>query len=425
MTVPRIRPYVVSSPLSPIAAWKVFGDGQAMGDGSLRVLPCAPPNSHASELVSPLSFPCSSLSPIAAWQVPRDGHAMEDGCLVMAMPCRMGHCESSSPCALPPSPTVLLAPLNTTCCRPCPSNTSSCRALVMAMGDGSLRVRAMRSSLSQLLASTSGSSHLPAPPSLLRPGEGNGGWVTASARHALLALPPPSAAVPPQPAAAAAAAAAAVAGQAGAQGGEESVQPATCEAPYNRRWVVSTLSLSTAAVWGAAASGATGCAAFGGADGSVRCVQLSNNFLINRHSRSKQAVITVGGFNQILSPPTQSSAEAATADTSADESSEHRFVFFRGDRGEETDGEAGQKGKGKLKKGQRDGGEEVEVEEEGESAHRADCGGGVVCGNALGCKAVAMHRVAWNANRGFQQWLASGGANGVLRCQLFRLPSDS
>ncbi|CAI5954496.1 unnamed protein product [Closterium sp. NIES-65] len=108
--------------------------------------------------------------------------------------------------------------------------------------------------------------------------------------------------------------------------------------------------------------------AFSGADGSIRCVQLSNNFLINRHSRSKQAVITVGGFNQILPPPTQSSAEAATADTSADESFEHRFVFFRGGSSEEIDGEAGQKGKGKLKKGQKDGGEELEVDIQGSVA---------------------------------------------------------
>ncbi|CAI5496376.1 unnamed protein product [Closterium sp. Naga37s-1] len=260
------------------------------------------------------------------------------------------------------------------------------RALVMAMEDGSLRVLAMRSSLS----------HHPALPFPLNQ-------------------------------------------QQQQQGRQEHKEEKN---RYNRRWVVSTLSLSTAAVWGASASDATGCVAFGGADGSVRCVQvcvwpsapviyppstfslcssrqLSNNFLINRHSRSKQAVITVGGFNQILPPPAQSSTEA---DTSADESFEHRFVFFRGGSSEEIDGEAGQKGKGKLKKGRRDGGEEAEVEEEG--GHTAEYGGGVVCGNALGCKAVAMHRVAWNANRGFQQWLASGGANGVLRCQLFHLPSD-
>ncbi|CAI5535539.1 unnamed protein product [Closterium sp. Naga37s-1] len=252
------------------------------------------------------------------------------------------------------------------------------RALVMAMEDGSLRVLAMRSSLS----------HHPALPFPLNQQQQ----------------------------------------QQQQQGKQEHKEEKN---RYNRRWVVSTLSLSTAAIpplyflplLPPSTSSLYFLPLLPPTTFSIcSSWQLSNNFLINRHRRSKQAVMTVGGFNQLLLPPTQFSTEAATADTSADESFEHRFVFFRGGSSEEMDGEAGQKGKGKLKKGQRDGGEEAEVEEEG--GHTADYGGGVVCGNALGCKAVAMHRVAWNANRGFQQWLASGGANGVLRCQLFRLPSD-
>ncbi|GJP35544.1 hypothetical protein CLOM_g20050 [Closterium sp. NIES-68] len=183
----------------------------------------------------------------------------------------------------------------------------------------------------------------------------------------------------------------------------------------NRRWVVSALSQHTAAVWGAAASDATGCLAFSAADGLVRCVQLSNNFLINRQKRSKQVVITVGGFRQILLPHAQSGTEAATADATADE---HHFVFYRGESCEEQEGEIEQKGKGKPKKGHVGGGEEVEEAGE-EPSQGVDNGTGVVSGGVLGCKAIAMHRVAWNANRGFRRWLANGGANGVLRCQLF------
>lgn len=32
-------------------------------------------------------------------------------------------------------------------------------------------------------------------------------------------------------------------------------------------------------------------------------------------------------------------------------------------------------------------------------------------------KAVAMHRVRWNMNKGSERWLCYGGAAGLVRCQ--------
>lgn len=38
-------------------------------------------------------------------------------------------------------------------------------------------------------------------------------------------------------------------------------------------------------------------------------------------------------------------------------------------------------------------------------------------------KIVAMHRVRWNTNRGSERWLCSGGAAGIIRCQVIH-PQD-
>lgn len=32
-------------------------------------------------------------------------------------------------------------------------------------------------------------------------------------------------------------------------------------------------------------------------------------------------------------------------------------------------------------------------------------------------KAVALHRLRWNTNRGSERWLCYGGAAGIIRCQ--------
>ncbi|CAA7410322.1 unnamed protein product [Spirodela intermedia] len=39
-------------------------------------------------------------------------------------------------------------------------------------------------------------------------------------------------------------------------------------------------------------------------------------------------------------------------------------------------------------------------------------------------KIVAMHRVRWNTNEGSQRWLCSGGASGIIRCQVIHLPDS-
>lgn len=58
-------------------------------------------------------------------------------------------------------------------------------------------------------------------------------------------------------------------------------------------------------------------------------------------------------------------------------------------------------------------------EEATEANEKGDAGNGT---EVLPPKAVALHRVRWNMNKGSERWLCYGGTAGIIRCQSIRLP---
>lgn len=223
---------------------------------------------------------------------------------------------------------------------------------------------------------------------------------------------------------------------------------------------------SSFAIWSVQVSRLTGMVAYCSADGTVHRFQLTAKAVEKDHSRNRPMHFLCGSVTEdesaitVNTPLDNTPVPLKKTVHDAGERSMRSFLIesnsskspndkkgknvlssdnqplalcYGNEPGEESEGDmtlAALKNKQKpksrssSKKKEEDDQVMVCIDEEamdiqGKENEKGEAGNGI---EVLPPKAVAMHRVRWNMNKGSERWLCYGGAGGIIRCQEIRVP---